>query len=346
MLQRNFGKVKIVNPGAHFRCAVEHNRATGRCTVEKLQGGEEYAVNCPACGDTRQRLYVNHMMGVRVAGIVQDRLFTCFNEGISCFPEVVNLLEDMLDGKTFPKIQVEDLPPLTTDQIVYESATAHAQVNPAFATRLDKLDPQHPACAYMVSRGFNPAFLGSYWGCYYAADPNRRLRYAYCRIIIPLLYENVTVGYQARAIPNHTPQQQPKYWTAAGCKKSFFLGGYDYAKNHDFVVVCEGPTKKWRIGSPAVDILGSSLSQGQVNQLLATWKDRTGPIVFVSDPGMEATWQENAAKLVPHITDMRRIVVVHPKTDAGDMAAEDIRGLIANACANQEHPIDINRFYG
>jgi hypothetical protein len=338
ILQSKFGKVKVLNQGQPFRCRKEVLPGK-QIAIHKLQGGEEYGVNCPVCGDKRGRLYINHMFGSSVYAVRQDELFHCYNEAASCRKELEEILEDIIYNPNLESVQVEDLPELTLEQIIVESATKHAQLNPKHVTRLDRLEPTHPAVMYMQERGFDPVKLAKVWGCSYAADPNRKLTNAYRRIIIPLIYDGIVVGYQARAIPGHTRKQTPKYWTASGCKKSYFLGGYDYAIRGEALVLVEGPTKKWRIGPPAVDILGSSLSSHQVDRIMEGWGKKSGPIVFVSDPGFEETWLDNARKLVPCIDDVTRIVNVNPPIDAGDMSTEDIRRLIVEGCASQGHRI-------
>jgi hypothetical protein len=333
-LRGHFGKVTVMNAGGVFRCYRE-SLPGGQVEVHKLQGGEEYAVNCPACGDSRGRLYVNHMYGCRVHGVELDYLFHCYNEGSSCRWQVHRLLEDLMEGIDVPKIKTEDLKTFSLQDAVIESALSHAQVRSKYARRLDTLPMDHPANAYMLSRGFDPVVLANEWGCYYADDPNKGLGLAYRRIIIPLLFEGVTVGYQARAIPGFTRRQDPKYWTAAGTKKSFFLGGYDYARLRNFVVVVEGPTKKWRVGPPAVDILGKSLSAMQVELLVSTWVARDCPVVLVSDPGFEKDWDKNAQKLARVMPNLEKLVVIHPGQDVGDMTTEDVRRMIVDGCARQ-----------
>lgn len=333
-LRSHFGQVVVMNAGGVFR-AYKEVTPGGKTEVHKLQGGEEYAVNCPACGDKRHRLYVNHMYGSRLHGVVLDYLFHCYNEGSSCREQVYHLLEDLVNGISMPPIKSEDLKSFSLNDAVIESALSHLQVRAKYTTRLDQLPMEHPANAYMQGRGFDPRVLGQTWGCYYASDPNPALGLAYKRIIIPLIFAGVTVGYQSRAIPGHTRRKDPKYWTASGTKKSFFLGGYDYASLHNFVVVVEGPTKKWRVGPPAVDILGKSLSDMQVQLIMSTWGVRGCPIVLVSDPGFEADWNKNAQKIARVIKDPTRLVVIHPGKDVGDMATDEIRGMIIDGCARQ-----------
>ena len=69
------------------------------------RGGEQYAVNCPFCGDTRQRLYISHMWDTEfvqnnVRYHCSDRLMHCFNEDCVAHPEnrqkIVNSLREVI----------------------------------------------------------------------------------------------------------------------------------------------------------------------------------------------------------------------------------------------------------
>src|SRR5205085_9645610 len=54
----------------------------GRYRLQVDWPGEYYAVSCPYCSDTRQRLWINHRWGKYVPELKLDNLFLaiCFNE--------------------------------------------------------------------------------------------------------------------------------------------------------------------------------------------------------------------------------------------------------------------------
>jgi len=57
-LEKKFGKIKISNEGHSLQ---SRTRKIGyEVKTEILYPGEYYCINCPFCGDKRQRLWVNH----------------------------------------------------------------------------------------------------------------------------------------------------------------------------------------------------------------------------------------------------------------------------------------------
>ena len=63
-----------------------------------MWSGEYYRVNCDKCGDTRQRLWINHMWGVRDVETGDDHLYLiiCFNEGCINTRELQERLYELL----------------------------------------------------------------------------------------------------------------------------------------------------------------------------------------------------------------------------------------------------------
>ena len=91
------------------------------------------------------------------------------------------------------------------------------------------------------------------------------------------------MGWQARAI-EPVQARDPKYLTEAGMRKSDYLYGIHAVPDTDSpIVVCEGPTDVWRLGTNAVATLGKSASRTQLELLGDLGRDR--PIVICLDSG-------------------------------------------------------------
>src|SRR5262245_43966672 len=80
-LSRAFGPVLVAHDGARMEAAYLPD-CTGALIKRAISPGEYYRVNCFACGDTRHRLWVNHMWGVRDprTGTRHRWAAKCFNE--------------------------------------------------------------------------------------------------------------------------------------------------------------------------------------------------------------------------------------------------------------------------
>ena len=64
-----------------------------------IDSGEEYVLNCPFCGDTRHRFYINHMWGTKddSSGSLNLWLMHCYNE--NCEENIEN--QDVLKALEF-----------------------------------------------------------------------------------------------------------------------------------------------------------------------------------------------------------------------------------------------------
>lgn len=71
-------------------------------STSHISGGEQYAVNCPFCGDTRHRLYISHMWNqiIETSNHVKyhcsKHLIRCFNEDCQRKEENFNQLCEKL----------------------------------------------------------------------------------------------------------------------------------------------------------------------------------------------------------------------------------------------------------
>jgi len=319
VLRKRFGEIRIHNRGMRHQHSLTQE-LDGTQTLVTIHSGEEYAVCCPFCHDTRFRLSVNHMFGQRIGKVdIRDAAY-CFNE--KC-PQVIQAVQDAimeeLDGELgdAPAVQSEAQSIESLEDVVafcQEKYTRLTNYQP-----LTDLDPCHPAREYLLCRRFDPDNAYKWYKLGFSAGVEPKL--AKDRLIFPLSINGTAVGYQAREIPDYTKtwKGSPKYWTSAGTRKSFFLFNYDLAKKHDFVILVEGPTDVMRIGPPAVAILGKCLGMAQLELIVDTWP--SGPVILIGDPGFEDDWTRNLEMVRDAYSHVKRNVrLLMPEiTDPGDM---------------------------
>jgi len=296
VLLERFKSVRIQNAGQPYQYV---KKGSGRdITIETISSGEEYCVCCPSCTDTRHRLNINYMFGEWIGGQQMYGLAHCWNE--DC-PDVRKVVIDLLSGFSclgLPGVSGEEFSgSMSYESVARECCKNHIKLEDV--KRVDTLDASHPAVKYLENRNYDVSRMGGRYAFHYCGEKGPR--FAQRRIIIPVLYEVDSllqiIGWQARSIPGHSLLDTPKYWTAPGYRKSYFLFDYHEAIRSDFVVVVEGPLDAVRIGVPAVAILGKTMSQHQAMQLFNAWNDKDGPIILIGDPGFKEDWEKNADKL-------------------------------------------------
>ena len=333
-LRHYYREVKIQREGEPFRYKLG-NGPDGEREIERLDSGEEYAICCPVCRDRRFRLNVNHTFGSTIDG-VQMWMAHCWNEDCEIVPVLRRSYRDFCE--------------LAPEQLVEGGAAAERLDGPvriqeiaddcaknlltfAGIRRVDTLPEGHPALVYLEKRKYPARQMGSHYGVGYCHNNDYSARLANNRLIIPVLYGGRCVGWQSRVIDGHTrmtrdkqakadkkwPWLEPKYWTAPGYRKAFFLYGYDLAGNFDDVVVVEGPMDAWRVGFNGVAIFGRRISYYQAHVIADTWAPRPGKIILVSDPGFEEDWEKNKFQLDQIVKIPGKVALFHPRDrDAGE----------------------------
>jgi hypothetical protein len=298
-LREAFGHVRVTNNGQvpQLRYKPDYFHRSGRPKAAYSSWGETYFVNCPFCSDTRRRLCISHLWGVRDARTRDDmiQLVKCFNEDCLNTRESQKKLHAMVfpGGRFADQIDPKDLPIKPTSV-----APPPVSIVMPKGTRLDQLEEGCSAWTYLRRRGFDPHQLGRDYGvehCDGDSDSKPALRHE--RFVIPI-YQPAPVslgkrrgtpprlrlaGWQARLYMSNPPDDVPKYLTAAGTPKSQILYGLPYAINTTGpVVIVEGITDAWKVGRNAVAILGKHLSDAQCKLVLRHFHDR--PVVVWLDP--------------------------------------------------------------
>jgi hypothetical protein len=308
-LRAEFRRVAIANEGEEQVVEYRPNwsarggQVRASIRAEPLISGEYYRVNCPFCTDTRQRLWINYRWAEYDQQTGQDNLHlaTCFNEGCLDSQARRERLRDMV----YPVLG-----------LYRRRAPAYRMAGPAAADgpgaagpeiRLPEglvpvhgLSPDHPAARYLLGRGFDIEELWARWQVAYCAAASGSRPPIYRRLVVPIYNTRVRfvpdvgpdpavlVGWQARAIGPVFPGEA-KYLGASGMKKSRILYGQPAAlASAGPVVVTEGTTDVWRLGTNAVALLGKTLSEFQRDQLRSRFRGRPLVLFFDRDAREEA----------------------------------------------------------
>jgi len=347
ILEDTFGTVHIQSAGMPYRYRLVREK-DNKQHVERFAAGEEYAVCCPKCGDTRYRLNVNHMFGARLpCGVKLSNLAHCWNE--NC--DVLSILQELVEGAQIDVEGVQLQKPPDMADITAMSAAEHKKLYGLVP--LTNLPESHPSRQYLLARNFDPVALSMYKGFVHCED------FSYMdaarRIIMPIMHETdkiprTVVGWQARAVPGWSKtgwsddpkvKATKKYATSAGCSRGFFLMGYESARTMPGVVVAEGPLSAFRAGFCGVASMGCRLTEGQLNLISSTWGWHEHAIVLLAeDPGKEVireAWESNADKLRSRISNPNRVVVVYTgdDCDAADLCFYELWELIERRCNEQ-----------
>lgn len=269
------GPVIVANEG---QSTVSLGGLSGKRVI--ISSGEFYRTNCIFCGDSRHRLWFNHVFGVpNQRGFPDTSLVHCFNQECTRNnPTRRNQLYERTFGFRNRNQRPVPMPILRGETA---PTTLVPAAPPGEILPLTSLPKDHQAIAFVRNRGYLPEYLQNYFEigyCPYAPAP---FGPATDRLYIPLKMNGELVGWQCRSLLTHSNENLPKYFGMRGMAKNRLLYNFDVAKQWPFVVVVEGATDVWRIGAPAVAILGKSLSGAQQQLLQSTWPGR--PIVVALD---------------------------------------------------------------
>jgi hypothetical protein len=321
-----FGEVKTYHEDEEMIAHLEDDWAhPGRKKLKVEVQGEYYAVNCPFCFDTRNRLWINYLWGrhdPRVRGL-NLWLAICYNENCLAKPGRVMELYDMIFG------DVRDSPgrydPLNrgrrrTGQLRSDSYRPAGPI----VTRLDWLPDYHPGNLYLTSRGYDYRRVGRGFGLCYCFQAAPEFPLASHRIIAPVWFGGKLVGWQGRYL-GEPPAGVPKWLTMSGMKKSALLYNFDRASKSGYVVVCEGVGDVWAYGGEAVALFGKGMSDRQANLIASTWGQ--GAVVILLDGDAPREAQKTHDALGPRVR--RKVIVPLPAdTDPGDYPREALRAYV------------------
>jgi hypothetical protein len=292
-----------------------------------LTWGEYYRVNCPFCHDSRQRLWINYLYGQEDdRGAPQHWLAHCFNE--PCMDTFGNrrALEDLI-FRSIGRHMRREAVILPGEDI----SSALIQVRPPGSIlRLSELYPGHKALQYIGRRQYTPEYLQQAFDIGYVLEAERDFWAARDRLYIPIKMQGQLVGWQTRYLEDVDWKTSgiPKYYGRPGMPKSRMLYNFDTAKDWPFVVVVEGAPSVWRIGGPAVALLGKTLT-GPQQMLLRTWTGK--PIIIMLDNDAIQQSEGILRELQRLGTSPVAMVRLPDKFDPGDYTHELDVQMIRNA---------------
>lgn len=332
-LRARFNAVRIANEGGPFRGHVVIDPMTKRPKTYAVESGEYYRVNCPYCGDTRFRLYFNHMWNtVDKDGKHGYRwMVCCFNEGCDT-SKLENELKLYINVRAKPQV-AQDRP---ATEMFKETSL------PGICVDLNKLPETHPAIQYIRGRNFDPAELQRDWGVVYCesapADDNGRIpgtdvvaSLVVNRLVVPVYWQSKLVGWQARAT---NEWHKPKYYTMPGLNKNHMLFNGDRAAKFRFGVVVEGVFDAFRVGARAAALLGKSLSYHQRTLVHTYWG--SGALCLMLDPEAAEEMDNIEKMLVPGSFRWGAFKMVLPdQRDPAEWDRESLWNMIAAYARNR-----------
>jgi len=340
-----FGEVRTANEGqplvVSFRIGID-----GKRKPWKEEGGEEYRVCCPFCGDTRFRLYINHAWGMdRVSKYPSSKLVVCQNEHCEKNNDKDKEFHEnprvYLEAKLRPYFRaaqrgmVKDLTPVSAEEREkFSKPLEFPKVE--WTTRLPELAPDHEARRYLEERRFSPEELDKYGVVYCDQYPVKANGKAYDWLAGRLFIPTHGSGWQARAL-NST--ERMKYFSCPGWKKSQGVYNIDIARQHQFGIVVEGVTDVWRIGDEAMCIFGKMLSKKQAEIL----GDNFNTVMLALDTdayakGVASSGIRSLTLLRQHVKNVIRVELPGDK-DPADCTRKTVWRFILQAAEKASVPI-------
>ena len=209
-------------------CPMCHTR--GHSPDKRGRGGimfqdEKFQYNCFNCG-----FKTGWSEDRRIAGRLSS-LLKAFGVDESDIQRVnLELLKEQ-DAKDISKVYIPEQETKKT-KIKWEPMELPPRSYPIGAYPIDELDTKELdklalACTYLMKRGID---FHKHW--YWSPH----MHFAN-RVILPFMYQGVTVGYTARWVPEHRPEAMPKYYLQS---PKHFVYNLDAQKKHDTVIVTEG----------------------------------------------------------------------------------------------------------
>src|SRR3990167_4427785 len=337
--ERMGGVVNVVNKGEAASYTEATSLDTRRPYLRWMHRGEQYVTRCPYCADHSGHLYFSHLYGTYSVHVQPDLfdLVKCFRS--DCLQDYDH--RHRLADRVFIRLSAEhrrnEMKILPGRVSADNGRCLHPVPHPGRLLSLVTLSADHPARQYIQNRGFDLVELDTVWGVRYAVEP---CSYPAVegRIVIPIMMDGIMVGWQARCVGEFTHAGSPKYLTMPGLPKRLVLYNYDRAKNQPFVVIAEGPSDVWRLGSCGVALLGKTISEQQIRLIHKHWGDKVVIVLLDSDDPAAA---EDANKICVKLrTDCERATVLSLRLpeglDPGDCPRDALHEFIRAAAMEQD----------
>lgn len=278
VLKHRFGNVKIVNQGVR---RIENRRGKD---VEVLQRGENYAVCCPLCSDTKFRLTFSYLWLTRAPMSTRrvTALAHCYNENCA------------VTEPEFYESFIEDIEAARLGLLVGGAAAEAPEPEqpkpmkcrlPEGMIPLSKLPAGHPALQFLAAkyhRTLDPVYMSDLYGAAYVQDIDMIYPKAQNRIIFPITVNRELVGWQGRTID---PEGSPRWYLPPGWIKTVY--NVDNIMPSEVPVITEGITSAIAAGPNGVAIFGKMATESQIRLIAERWRTAiiaTDPETFVPDP--------------------------------------------------------------
>jgi hypothetical protein len=277
-LKRVFGEVKIAAEGVPARpTAYMKNPITGRYEATLDRNAEQYRTCCNFCGDTKFRLYINHLWGTRDAvGRLNLHALYCQNE--QCYSDP-SRRRDLYDRLT---LGLKLLDAAVIRPAVKSDAPFVARP-PGLITPLSQLSASHPAVAYLAFRFHDPQVLSDFYHVGYCSSSQQFL--AQKRIYIPIYQQGKLEGWQCRYIGERAWSREniPKYFSCSGMPRRKLVYNIDNACRYRVGVLMEGPMDVWSLGPMGMGTFGFPMTDQQEQEIVPRFKDHTLVVLFDPD---------------------------------------------------------------
>jgi hypothetical protein len=280
-LVKLYGKVGVVNEG--FPGSFEQIYDEGKYIATKAQDSEQYRIDCPVCGDTRQRLYISHWafrdLKYRSRKVITMGLMHCHNEKCNLV-EFRKLVSKKLDWGRTTKVPV------------MQTRAVSAEDMPMPVGSIPVNDPGVPKLTqeYLRGRGFDLDELYKVWDVH-AVEVLPEYPDHGPKVIYPVYWNDKRVFWQARLSWDPTKADQKrgvnKYYNLPGVTKSRYLYNRDGAKGKPIVIMVEGVTDVHKIGDNAIAFFGKCPSSHQLQIIANVFSLATGIILLDSDADEE-----------------------------------------------------------
>lgn len=261
-LEERFGAVKVIHRGEAMQCKYVRNAISGKLRLkpEKGQRGEEYKLNCPACGDSRSRLYINYRWGVYDERTSTRNLWlaNCFNSNCFADYEEQRELFEEVNGAGFDVFEIQE--GNSTPQR-REPVKLPGNVWPL--TDILLKNPGHTAAEYLRER-FVPPELAAAMDVGHCLD-GAAARYV-DRLIIPVYEDEKLVSWQARS--ERDGGMSPKYLSADNSDLSAHWYNFDVASTYRLRLIVEGVVDAWMAGPQSLGVFNKKISGDKFRRLV------------------------------------------------------------------------------
>ncbi len=332
-LREEFGEVAISHPGVEASMTLTSDM-NGRQRLQMITSGEYYLASCPFCNDTRKRLWVNHRWGAPddQTGTSNLWLAICYNEQCLSIPGRPQELYERVYGFKNLKLrgqQIVILPGRVDDGVLTKAEL------PGEVIKLEDLPLSSHPCTYLKSRGYDPHELGREFNLSYCVNALPEYPTAHGRIVIPVMMNGDMVGWQCRYVGDVDWKlaKIPKYYNKPGMAGRLMLYNYDNALKSDHVVVCEGPSDVWTMGSSAVCLMGKNASPQQLMLLSTGWEGGTIIVLLDGDAEKDSTKLYN--RIQEHFRGATIRVTLPDGKDPGDFSREMMWEFISVEASRQ-----------